>query len=209
MNKYTIEQSGRSMIEMLGVLAIVGVLSVAGIAGYSKAMGKYKANKVIDQVSMTAANVRTAFAGQGSFRGLTAGVAFQLGVLPDEVSKACTLNGVVDYKDKCLKNAFGGGFSVAVSADDPYVFNLGINRLTKEACSTLVASDWGSASTFVGISSLENVQDEALDDKLLSQLAEPYVSVEALTNKTATVVIDFCRYCEATGSTYGLVFKFK
>ena len=27
--------SGRSMIEMLGVLAIIGVLSVGGIAGYS------------------------------------------------------------------------------------------------------------------------------------------------------------------------------
>ena len=29
---------GRSMIEMLGVLAIIAVLSVGGIAGYSKAM---------------------------------------------------------------------------------------------------------------------------------------------------------------------------
>ena len=34
-------QSGRSMIEMLGVLAIIGVLSVGGISGYSKAMAKY------------------------------------------------------------------------------------------------------------------------------------------------------------------------
>ena len=38
---------GRSMIEMLGVLAIVGVLSVGGIAGYSKAMTKWKINKTI------------------------------------------------------------------------------------------------------------------------------------------------------------------
>ena len=38
-------QCGRSMIEMLGVLAIVGVLSVGSIAGYSKAMFKYKMNK--------------------------------------------------------------------------------------------------------------------------------------------------------------------
>ena len=36
---------GRSMVEMLGVLAIIGVLSVGGIAGYSKAMMKYKLNK--------------------------------------------------------------------------------------------------------------------------------------------------------------------
>ena len=30
--------TGRSMVEMLGVLAIIGVLSVGAIAGYSKAM---------------------------------------------------------------------------------------------------------------------------------------------------------------------------
>ena len=38
--------AGRSMIEMLGVLAIIGVLSVGGIAGYSKAMEKWKINQV-------------------------------------------------------------------------------------------------------------------------------------------------------------------
>ena len=39
---------GRSMVEMLGVLAIIGVLSVGGIAGYSKAMRKHKLNKFSD-----------------------------------------------------------------------------------------------------------------------------------------------------------------
>ena len=42
-------QSGRSMIEMLGVLAIIGVLSVGGIAGYSKAMMKWKIDKAIEE----------------------------------------------------------------------------------------------------------------------------------------------------------------
>ena len=37
--------AGRSMVEMLGVLAIIGVLSVGAIAGYSKAMFKYRLNK--------------------------------------------------------------------------------------------------------------------------------------------------------------------
>ena len=41
-------ENGRSMIEMLGVLAIIGVLSVGGIAGYSKAMYRFKMNKTID-----------------------------------------------------------------------------------------------------------------------------------------------------------------
>ena len=47
----TFSQSGRSMIEMLGVLAIIGVLSVGGIAGYSKAMEKFKLNKTISEYS--------------------------------------------------------------------------------------------------------------------------------------------------------------
>lgn len=42
-------EKGRSMIEMLGVLAIVGVLSVGGIAGYSKAMEKFKMNQLIEE----------------------------------------------------------------------------------------------------------------------------------------------------------------
>ena len=40
---------GRSMIEMLGVLAIIGVLSVGGIQGYSKAMDMYHWNKALGQ----------------------------------------------------------------------------------------------------------------------------------------------------------------
>ena len=44
-------QCGRSMIEMLGVLAIVAVLSVGGIAGYSKAMEKWRINKLMEEYS--------------------------------------------------------------------------------------------------------------------------------------------------------------
>ena len=43
---------GRSMVEMLGVLAIIGVLSVGGIAGYSKAMFKHKLNKQTEQIGL-------------------------------------------------------------------------------------------------------------------------------------------------------------
>ena len=43
--------TGRSMVEMLGVLAIIGVLSVGAISGYSKAMMKYKLNKQAEQIN--------------------------------------------------------------------------------------------------------------------------------------------------------------
>ncbi len=44
-------ENGRSMVEMLGVLAIIGVLSVGAISGYSKAMFKYKLNKHTEQMT--------------------------------------------------------------------------------------------------------------------------------------------------------------
>ena len=49
--------AGRSMVEMLGVLAIIGVLSVGAIAGYSKAMMKYKLNQHAEAVNMLINNV--------------------------------------------------------------------------------------------------------------------------------------------------------
>ena len=51
-----ISENGRSMVEMLGVLAIIGVLSVGAISGYSKAMMKYKLNKQAESLSMLLAN---------------------------------------------------------------------------------------------------------------------------------------------------------
>ena len=42
---------GRSMIEMLGVLAIIGVLSVGGIQGFSKAMETYQSHKQLEQIN--------------------------------------------------------------------------------------------------------------------------------------------------------------
>ncbi len=50
-------ENGRSMVEMLGVLAIIGVLSVGAIAGYSKAMMKYKLNQHAQAVNMLINNV--------------------------------------------------------------------------------------------------------------------------------------------------------
>ena len=46
------------MIEMLGVLAIIAVLTVGGIAGYSKAMKKYQANKVVGEIIHVLAKIK-------------------------------------------------------------------------------------------------------------------------------------------------------
>ncbi|MBP5343847.1 MAG: hypothetical protein J6Y85_02075 [Alphaproteobacteria bacterium] len=52
-------ESGRSMVEMLGVLAIIGVLSIGGIAGYTMAMNKYQANEIVNTIVQGAVYCRT------------------------------------------------------------------------------------------------------------------------------------------------------
>ena len=50
-------QTGRSMVEMLGVLAIIGVLTIGGLMGYRYAMNKHKANTILNDVSLAMADL--------------------------------------------------------------------------------------------------------------------------------------------------------
>ena len=141
-------ESGRSMIEMLGVLAIIGVLSVGGIAGYSKAMMKYRTNKTLDQISMIITNIRTLYANQQTYTGLTTGLAYKMGLTPDEMGVGSTLT-----------NAFQGnvtiapGSSGAAGTGSTGAFMLKFEGLPREACVTVATQDWGSNYTtgFLGI----------------------------------------------------------
>ena len=52
-------ESGRSMVEMLGVLAIIGVISIGAIAGYTYGMNRYRTNEVLDGGTKRAYTVAT------------------------------------------------------------------------------------------------------------------------------------------------------
>ena len=54
-----ISESGRSMVEMLGVLAVIGVLTVGGIIGYRYSVDRIMANRVV-----TGVRERAVIAGQ-------------------------------------------------------------------------------------------------------------------------------------------------
>lgn len=144
MKKFTSEQSGRSMVEMLGVLAIIGVLSVGGIAGYSKAMAKFKLTKAMDQVSTTVTNIRTLYSGQPNYNGLTTTVAIAMGAVGAEM-----LNGVPTSTASKAYNAFNGDVTIAsatVNNNADAGFTVTFFGLGKEACVALSTADWGSGS---------------------------------------------------------------
>ena len=155
------EQSGRSMIEMLGVLAIIGVLSVGGIAGYSKAMTKYKINKTVDQISQIVGNVRTMYGGQKAYDGMDSYsnyTVFKKGhLIPDEM---WSTDGTT------IENAFGGSLRVVwsikknASTWDGKAFVLALSDIPEEACMEILTYDWGSGSSsgLIAIGYLDNSQ---------------------------------------------------
>ena len=139
---------GRSMIEMLGVLAIIGVLSVGGIAGYSKAMEKFKINKTIEQVAQIATNIRTLYVQQKSFSGLNNTTAIQMGVVPDDMSTS----GSSGYYGQDIATVFGGNVYILGGWNDE-TFAIELRNITKNACVSLATADWGATdlSGIVGL----------------------------------------------------------
>ena len=95
-------ETGRSMVEMLGVLAIIGVLSVGGIAGYTMAMNKYKANEVLNVISMLSTVAHAQNAGEGLTSGGTLTASSAGLTLPSNTSvtevTATGLNGKEYYQ---------------------------------------------------------------------------------------------------------------
>jgi Tfp pilus assembly protein PilE len=147
-------QYGRSMIEMLGVLAIIGVLSVGGIAGYSKAMMKVKINKTINQVSQISANIRTLYASQKNYSGLNDTVIKKAKIISDDMIGAShssiSRNGY-DIPETNTTNVFGGGFWVVpwISNDSWDLgsgFAIVLNGIPEDACMELLTLDWGSSA---------------------------------------------------------------
>lgn len=142
-----VNEQGRSMIEMLGVLAIVGVLSVGGIAGYSKAMAKFKTNKVIDQINTISTNVRTLYSSQRNYGGLNNGTAIRMALIPSEMYAAS--NKSASGSNVKVTNAFGGDLYIhsvnrGTGTDNAYV--IAVDTLPKTACVSIATTDWGGDS---------------------------------------------------------------
>ena len=141
-------QSGRSMIEMLGVLAIIGVLSVGGIAGYSKAMTQYKINKTADQVTQIVGSVRTLYTSQKNYNGLGSGFDTDGDVL---LRKAHAIPDEMWNTDNTIEHPFGGRVIVNTgdkkSSGDGKAFGIDLHNLPEEACMALATYDWGSGSS--------------------------------------------------------------
>ena len=150
MNKNIVQQ-GRSMIEMLGVLAIIGVLSVGGMVGYSKAMERYRINETINQISYIVQNTRDLFKNQPNYgRGLSGS-----GTANDVMSNGNISNRKLADKAKLFptslvkngyKNLFDGEIHFFAddlfSENDTKAFIITFYGIPQSACIEILTHDW-------------------------------------------------------------------
>ena len=144
----TNNNSGRSMIEMIGVLTIIGALSTGGIVGYTKALHQNKVKTAIEQINVISAHLSAIGANGGDYSGLNNGVAIKLKAVLPEMNPSGTT----------LKNPFGGGVTIASAkllngSGDDQAYTIEYSGLDKQACLSLATHDWGGAknSSLIGV----------------------------------------------------------
>jgi len=132
-------QKGRSMIEMLGVLAIVGVLSAGGIAGYSMAMQSYKTTALMDNVQIMMQATRMVFKNQSDYAGVSTYNLIQAGK--------------ISVND--IRNPFGGNLNIGASGGMFFIDTQA--NIPAEACVDILMTNWGREGVLLGL----NVVDVA------------------------------------------------
>ena len=180
------QETGRSMVEMLGVLAIIGVLSVGGIAGYSQAMSKFKVTKAMDQVQNIITNIRTLYASQRVYSPLKGKSAYNIGILTDESYNSASSKGL---------NPFGGDVKFGAAADGRSFF-VSYEGLTTEACVKMATADWGAdqSSGLISINIGGTLEDG-------TNAAQVWTNTYNWGSKTLPVdVATATDMCSATGS---------
>lgn len=122
-------ESGRSMIEMLGVLAIMGVITVGAIAMISAAMRSQKRTTVQDEVAQIVTGVRGLLGQYDDFSGIDNSIIFAaIGVSP--------------------KNPYNGDYRLDVDPSNPRQFVLTIGGLNRSDCQYFKTKAWGDSVGF-------------------------------------------------------------
>ena len=120
------QEYGRSMIEMLGVLAIMGVITVGAISLISTAMRTQKRSAVNDEVVTIVTGVRQLLGEYDDFSNIDNSTIF----------------GAIGVTNK---NPYGGAYTLSVNPSNSRQFIVGITGLNKSDCEYLITKAWSDS----------------------------------------------------------------
>lgn len=116
MNKRS-NESGRSMVEMLGVIAIIGVIAVGGITSMGYVDSYFRTSATLLEVEQLARDINDMYSWSSNFTGLNVDQLIEEGVLEDE------------------RNRWGGKIEVESDEDGFKIIYTGVR---KGACERIV-----------------------------------------------------------------------
>ena len=117
------QESGRSMIEMIGVLAIMGIITAGAFVLISTALNTQKRSRVTDDVTAIVSGVRNLLGEYDDFSNIDNSTIF----------------GAISMSNK---NPYGGTYELAVNTNNTRQFIVRINGLSKTDCEGLVTKAW-------------------------------------------------------------------
>ena len=120
------QESGRSMIEMLGVLAIMGLITVAAIGMISAAMRTQKRNVVNDEVIEMVTGVRQLLGEYDDFSNIDNSAIF----------------GAIGFSNK---NPYGGIYTISVDPSNSRQFIVSIGGLSQSDCKFFATKAWSDS----------------------------------------------------------------
>ena len=124
------QESGRSMIEMIGVLAIMMALTATAIATYNYAMNMQKRSAVSENVSNIVTGVRELLKGYDDFSNIDNSTIFAAMSMSD-------------------KNPYGGNYELLVDPANTRQFIVRINGLSKSDCEALLTRAWTESVGYI------------------------------------------------------------
>ena len=192
----SIENTGRSMVEMLGVLAIIGVLSVGAISGYSKAMFKYKLNKHAEQMNTV---INAVARNAHSFGNIGAGTSLvnifiKMGEIPQEMIKSGDANHIFDI--------FGQSWLIFVNSENRTIFlatdeNSSLRTSSDNnlaSCQNLLTVAKENAANIHFIATVSNYSNENSIVKMLrgNNSCDEKSSIKCLKDMNMNDIYDIC-----------------
>jgi len=126
------QESGRSMVEMVGVLAIMGLITAGAFVLLSSGYASQKRSRATDEIDVIASNVR-AMAAQA----LKKDVKFATLPAPDDDGKAKGLpQAFLDSEDGATP--FGGIYMV-YTKDEGQTFTIALADISEKECSAMAS----------------------------------------------------------------------
>ena len=200
--------AGRSMVEMLGVLAIIGVLSVGAIAGYSKAMSKYKLNKQAEQISwlLNAMYRYKDLLGQTTHSESFVPYLKKLGEIPQEMIKDNTTT---------LYDTFGLRYGIYTNGGSPNNYaNLMINITDTyqnfDICNNIIETSKAFAEQLTLINFWQTKNDDTYTPLYIFGNKRCYNNSQCLKNLNKNDIYTICQLCaDKKGCSFNIQYKIK